>query len=62
MKTAKQEVREMIETLPDNVSYEEIQYHLYARQKVDRSLQDVEEGRVIEQEEIERRMGPWLDE
>ncbi len=60
MKTAKQEVREMLETLPDNVSYEEIQYHLYVHQKIERSLQDVDEGRVLDQDEVEKRMERWL--
>jgi len=60
MKTAKQEVSEMLDTLPDDVSYEDIQYHLYVRQKIELSLKDIEEGRVIDQEEIEKRMERWL--
>ena len=62
MSTAKEEVREMLDRLPDDVSYEDIQYHIYVRQKVERGLKDIEEGRVESQEEAERRMSKWLDE
>lgn len=34
MKTAKDEVRELLEDLPDDASLEDIQYHLYVRQKI----------------------------
>jgi len=44
------------QSLPDDSTLEEIQYHLYVRQKVLRGLQDVEEGRVRTQEEMEREV------
>ena len=62
MGTAKEEVRKMLDSLPDDVSYEDIHYHIYVRQKVERGLKDIEEGRVETQEEAERRMSKWLGE
>jgi len=62
MQTAKQEVIELIKGLPDNSTLEEIQYSLYVRQKVQRGLQDVEEGRIYSQEKVEKRMGKWVGE
>lgn len=62
MKTAKDEVREILETLPEDASLEEIQYHIYVRQKIDRGLKDLDEGRTVTQEEAERRMAKWLDD
>ena len=62
MKTAKDEVREILESLPEDASLEEIQYRIYVRQKVDRGLKDLEEGRTVTQEEAERRMAKWLDD
>jgi len=62
MRTAKDEVREILENLPDEASLEDIQYHIYVRQKIERALRDAEEGRTIPQEEIEKRMSRWLDE
>ena len=62
MLTAKQEVMELLKDLPDTSTLEEIQYHLYVRQKVQRGIQDVEEGRIYTQEEVEKRMGKWVAE
>lgn len=60
MANAKQEVRKILDQLPEEASFEEIQYHIYVRQKIERGLRGVEEGRVLTQEEVERRMARWL--
>src|SRR5437764_15484093 len=41
--TAKQEVRSMLEKLPDNCSLEDIQYHLYVLEKVTSGMEDARE-------------------
>jgi len=61
MGTAKEEVRRLLDSIPDEASYEDIQYHIYVREKVERGLEHVAEGRVVEQEEVERWMAKWLD-
>jgi len=61
MHSAKEEVMEILKGLPDNSTFEEIQYHLYVRQKIERGIKDIEEGRTFTQEEMERRMGRWLE-
>ena len=48
--------------LPEDASLEDIQYHIYVRQKIERGLRDLENGRVVSQEEAERRMAQWLGE
>lgn len=60
MATAKEEVRKMLEQLPDESSFEDIQYHIYVREKVERGRRDAQEGRTLSQEEVERRMSKWL--
>ncbi|MCK4417671.1 MAG: hypothetical protein KAV99_05845 [Candidatus Latescibacteria bacterium] len=60
MSTPKEEIRKMLDQIPDDVSFEDIQYHIYVREKIERGLKDVEEGRVLSQQEIERRMSKWL--
>ena len=59
MKTAKEEVRDLLEQLPESATLEEIQYHIYVRQKIQRGLDAESEGRVISQAEVERRMARW---
>ncbi len=50
---AKEEVRRLLELLPDDASLEDIQYHIYVRQKVLRGLEDIEAGRTLSEEEFE---------
>jgi predicted transcriptional regulator len=61
MQTVKQEVSELINRLPDNCTLEDIQYHLYVLQKIERGLEDAKEGRVYSQEEVEKMMAKWLE-
>ncbi len=58
---AKEEVRRLLELLPDDASLEDIQYHIYVRQKVLRGLEDIEAGRTLSEEEFEVRMSKWLE-
>ncbi len=60
MANAKEKVLDLVKKLPDDCSLEDIQYHLYVRQKVERGLQEVESGKVLSQEEVERRLEKWL--
>jgi Uma2 family endonuclease/predicted transcriptional regulator len=62
MATAKQDIRQLLDKLPEDSTYEDIQYHIYVRQKVAKGLEDVEEGRVLSQDEVQERMGRWLDD
>ncbi len=62
MQTAKQEVGKLLEQLPEETTLEDIQYHLYVLQKVQRGLNDIREGRVYTQEEMEKRFAQWLIE
>jgi predicted transcriptional regulator len=61
MSGAKQEVLRILERLPDDASLEDIQYHIYVRQKIDHGLEDVEAGRILSEEEFDRRMEKWLE-
>ena len=46
MQSAKEEVMQLLKQLPDSSTFEEIQYHLYVRQKIQRGIKDVEEGKT----------------
>ena len=61
MTTAKEEVRKLLDQLSDDASFEDIQYHIYVRQKITQGLRDVAKGRVVDQEQIEHRMGKRLE-
>lgn len=61
MQTAKQEVNDLLKRLPDDCTLEDVQYHLYVLQKIERGLGDAKEGRVYTQEEVEKIMAKWLE-
>jgi len=60
MRTAKEEVRRMLDQIPDDATFEDIQYHIYGREKIERGLKDIQEGHLLSQEEVEQRMSKWL--
>jgi hypothetical protein len=60
MITVKDEVRKLLDELPDDTTIEDIQYRLYVISKVKRGLEDVAQGRVYDRAEVERRMSRWL--
>jgi hypothetical protein len=62
MSSAKEDVRRILDQLPDNATLEEIQYHLYVRQKIEHAIEEADNGQVVTQEEIEQQMKRWLDE
>jgi len=61
VQTAKQEVQELLQELPEDATLEDIQYHIYVKQKIAQGLADVRAGRVISQEEVEKRFARWLE-
>lgn len=56
----KDNIKQMIEDLPEDCSLEDIQYALYVREKVERSMKDVEEDNLISHEEVEATTEKWL--
>lgn len=56
----KQQVIEMIQKLPEEVSVDDIIAELYFRLQVDAGLKELNEGKGIPHEEVEKRMSKWL--
>ncbi len=60
--TAKDAVRDLLDKLPDDATLEDIRYRICVQQRVDEALKDIEEGRILTQKEVEKRMAKWLNE
>ena len=52
----KEAAKAILETLPDNASWEDVQYHLYVRQQIDAGLEDDAAGRLVDTDEMRRRL------
>ena len=61
MAKAKDQVRHILEGLPEDASLEDIQYHIYVRQKVQKGLDAARQGSVLSQDEVEKGMTRWLE-
>lgn len=62
MSTAKNEVQSLLEKLPDDCTLEDIQYHLYVVEKVQRGIDRAEKEGELTQQEVEKRLGKWNTE
>jgi predicted transcriptional regulator len=61
MSRVKEQVIQMIQNLPEDVSVEDIMAELYFRFQVDAGLKELDEGKGISHEEVEKRMSKWLN-
>lgn len=56
----KEEVIQMIKSLPDEVTIDDIMAELYFKIQFDAGLRELDEGKGISHEEVEKRMSKWL--
>ena len=56
MSIVKQEAKNLIDKLPDNVTWDDIMYELYVKKKIAVGLKAAEEGRVVSHEDAKKRL------
>ena len=57
MRSVKQAARELIDGgLPESASWNDLMYELYAKQKIEEGLKELEEGQGIPHEDVKRRL------
>lgn len=61
MATAKQIVLEVLESLPDDCSLEDVVYQLYVRQSVEVGERDADAGRLVPHDEVMREARKCLE-
>ncbi len=62
MSAAKQEVQALLNKLPDDCSLEDVQYHLYVIEKVQRGIKAANDQGSVLQEEVEQWLAKWTTE
>jgi len=60
MGSAKKLVIEVLQSLPDDCSIEDVQYELYVRQKIADGEKAADEGKLVPHEEVIREAREWL--
>jgi predicted transcriptional regulator len=61
MSNPKDEALQLIQNLPADSTFEDIQYHIYVREKVEKGLKDIEAGHTLTQAQVEEKMAKWLN-
>jgi transcriptional regulator NrdR family protein len=57
----KDQIISFIKKLPDDVTLEDIMYHLYVREKIFRGLKDADEGKKVSNEEAKKIIEKWFE-
>jgi len=60
MKSLKHNVEQMIRNLPEDSTVEDIQYHLYVLDKIQKGQDAIRDGKGISHEEAKARLSKWI--
>ena len=55
MSTVKEEVQRLVETLPNDATWDTVMYEIYVRQKIAAGEQAIAEGRVSPHADVKKR-------
>jgi hypothetical protein len=54
--TTKDEIQSLLQKLPEDCTFEDVQYHLYVIEKIRKGIERAESEGAVSQEEVERRL------
>jgi len=57
MATAKEEIRRILDSLPDDATWEDVQYSIYVRERIERGRREADQEKLISQGDAESRIG-----
>lgn len=60
MSTEREQAIELIRSLPENSTIDDIMEELYFRMQVDRGLSELDENKTISHEAVKDRLSKWL--
>jgi len=60
MQTAKEATQAMLQSVPDDASFEDIQYWLYVLEKIEAGLESLETEGPVSHEDAKKRPEAWL--
>jgi len=55
--TLKEDARQLVESMPDNFTWDDLMHEIYVRQAVEAGLADSKAGRVHDVGEVRKRFG-----
>jgi predicted transcriptional regulator len=56
----KEKIKKSIDTLPDNLTVDQVIDQIIMLDKIDQGLKDVEKGNVFSTDEVKEKLNKWL--
>jgi hypothetical protein len=60
MNAAKETVRDLLDSLPDDCSLQDVQYHLYVVEKIRSGIAKAEQDGTLSQKDVEKQLARWI--
>ncbi|HYH45644.1 MAG TPA: hypothetical protein VEG34_08150 [Thermoanaerobaculia bacterium] len=60
MQIARAQLFKLVENLPEEVELEEVLFRLALRQKLDAAEEDIREGRLLSEQEVDAEIAGWF--
>ena len=57
VQNVKEEARRLVETLPEDVTWDDLMYRIYVRQAIEAGLADSDADRVVDVEDVRKSFG-----
>ena len=57
----KEQIISFIKTLPDDITVEDIMYHLYVREKISHGLEEADKGNKVSNEKAKEIIEKWFE-
>lgn len=57
----KNQIISFIKSLPDDITLEDIMYHLYVREKIFRGIKDADDGKKVTNEKAKEIIEKWFE-
>jgi len=62
MPGVKEQVIDLVRSLPEDVTIDDVMAEIYFKAQVDEGLKQLDEGKGLDEDEVERRLSKWIDE
>jgi len=53
----KEQAHQLLNTLPESATWEDLMYRIYVRQAIEAGLKDSDQGRTVDVKEVRKRFG-----
>ncbi len=53
----KEQAHKLVEELPDDATWEQLEYKIYVRRKIEQGLESIEKGDTLSTDEVRERFG-----